>query len=107
MARSEIAWAIHVVVQVRRMPDGSRKVARIAEVLSLKSTGGLGTERYRVRSIFELANSGIDESGRTRMELAWTGCVCGGGGEGGGVFSGRGEGSRCATGEGGEMFGLS
>lgn len=63
VARMQVAQAMHVITQISRMPDGSRKVVEISE------GHGLGPgERYRLRPIFKLVNK--VEGG---SELVWTG----------------------------------
>lgn len=51
--RLQVGSAVQVVVQVARLPDGSRRVTEIAEVHGL-----LGTDRYRLRSLFEYERGG-------------------------------------------------
>jgi pilus assembly protein CpaF len=63
VARMQVAQAMHVITQISRMPDGSRKVVEISE------GNGLGPgERYRLRPIFKLVNK--TEGG---SDLVWTG----------------------------------
>ncbi len=58
--RHRIASAIHAVVQIARMSDGTRKVISISEVT------GMEGEVIAMQEIFVFERSGIDESGRTR-----------------------------------------
>ncbi len=58
--RHQIASAIHAVVQIARMSDGTRKVISISEVT------GMEGEVIAMQEIFVFERSGIDESGRTR-----------------------------------------
>jgi len=58
--RTQIASAIHAVVQIARLSDGTRKVTTIAEV-----TGTEG-EVIAMQDIFAFERRGIDESGRVR-----------------------------------------
>jgi pilus assembly protein CpaF len=53
----QIASAIHVVLQVERLPDGSRKVVRVAEVEGLQN--GL----IRTRTVFEFRRERIETDG--------------------------------------------
>ena len=70
VARTQVGHAIHVIVQVNRYPDGSRKIDEIAEV------GGLDAkERYRVRSLFRFVQTGRDGTGRILGQLQPTGAV--------------------------------
>ena len=56
--RHQIASAIHAVVQVARLSDGTRKVISISEVT------GMDTESITMQDIFVFERRGIDESGR-------------------------------------------
>ena len=68
VARTQVAQAIHVIVQVDRFPDGSRKIREIAEV------GGLDArERYRVRTLFRYEQTARDTDGRIHGVLRLTG----------------------------------
>jgi pilus assembly protein CpaF len=58
--RMQIASAIHAVVQIARLSDGSRKVTTITEI-----TGTEG-EVISLQDIFSFERRGIDESGRVR-----------------------------------------
>lgn len=63
VARMQVAEAMHVIIQISRMPDGTRKVVDISE------SYGLGPgERYRLKPVFRLVSK---RGGET--ELAWTG----------------------------------
>src|SRR5262249_47143629 len=53
VARTQVASAIHVVAQVTRCADGSRRVCAIHEVLGLNQS-----EKYRLRPIFDLQRDG-------------------------------------------------
>ena len=68
VARAQVASALHVVVQVARMADNTRRVVQIAEVV------GMGQKQpYRVRPVFDFRIDGRDPDGRVRGELEWTG----------------------------------
>jgi pilus assembly protein CpaF len=58
--RQQIASAIHAVVQVSRMSDGTRKVTSISEVTGMES------EIVMMQDIFIFDRRGIDESGKVR-----------------------------------------
>ncbi len=58
--RHQIANAVHAVVQVARLSDGSRKVITISEVT------GMEGDTIALRDIFVFDRSGIDESGKVR-----------------------------------------
>lgn len=53
--RQQIASGVHLVVQIDRYPDGSRKVSRISEVIGLDDHGNV-----EVRDIFYFDFQGID-----------------------------------------------
>ena len=58
--RHQIASAIHAVVQIARLSDGTRKVISISEVT------GMDHELIGLQDIFTFERTGIDESGRVR-----------------------------------------
>ncbi len=59
VARTQVASAIHVIAQVARFPDGTRRVSAIHEV------GGLGAgEKYRLRPVFESGGGRLQATGR-------------------------------------------
>ncbi len=65
--RAQIASAIHVIVQMMRFADGSRRVVQISQVLALDDAG-----RYRVEDLFAL-HLPKGESNLAKSELQWTG----------------------------------
>jgi pilus assembly protein CpaF len=65
--RHQIASAIHAVVQVSRLSDGTRKVMTISEVT------GMEDETIALQQIFEFERVGIDESGKVRGHFRATG----------------------------------
>jgi pilus assembly protein CpaF len=65
--RHQIASAIHAVVQVARLSDGTRKVTSISEVT------GMDTESITMQEIFVFERRGIDESGKVRGTFRATG----------------------------------
>jgi pilus assembly protein CpaF len=58
--RQQIANAVHAVVQVARLSDGSRKVITVSEVT------GMDGDSITLQDIFSFDRSGIDESGKVR-----------------------------------------
>jgi pilus assembly protein CpaF len=66
-ARSQIASAIHVVLQLERLSDGRRCVTSIAEVT------GMEGDTVLMQEIFALDRRGIDAQGRVLGELLPTG----------------------------------
>jgi pilus assembly protein CpaF len=65
--RHQIASAIHAVVQVARLSDGTRKVISISEVT------GIEDESIAMQDIFTFDRKGIDESGKVRGTFRATG----------------------------------
>jgi pilus assembly protein CpaF len=65
--RHQIANAIHAVVQVARLSDGSRKVITVSEVI------GMEADMIVLRDVFVFDRSGIDESGKVRGVFHSTG----------------------------------
>ena len=65
--RQQLASAIHLVVQMARLRDGSRKVSSVAEVV------GFGQEGVEVEEIFRFERTGMDETGRLLGRFVATG----------------------------------
>ncbi len=65
--RQQIASAIHAVVQVARMSDGTRKVVSISEVT------GMEGEIITMQDIFVFERRGVDETGKVRGTFRATG----------------------------------
>jgi pilus assembly protein CpaF len=65
--RHQIASAIHAVVQISRLSDGTRKVMSISEVT------GMEGEIIMMQDIFVFDRRGIDEGGRVRGHFHATG----------------------------------
>jgi pilus assembly protein CpaF len=65
--RHQIANAVHAVVQVARLSDGSRKVITVSEVT------GMEDNMIVLRDVFVFDRSGIDESGKVRGVFHSTG----------------------------------
>jgi len=65
--RHQIASAIHAVVQVARLSDGTRKVTSVSEVT------GMDTESITMQDIFVFDRRGIDENGKVRGAFRATG----------------------------------
>ena len=56
--REQIATSIHLIVQVSRLPDGTRRVTSVSEVAGLEEDG-----LFEERPIFEFVRSGTGERG--------------------------------------------
>ena len=67
--RRQIAAAIHLVVQIKRLSDGSRKVTHISEIIPEVDDFG----RYQVRNIYQFIQRGRSAEGKVVGELIPTG----------------------------------
>jgi pilus assembly protein CpaF len=65
--RSQIASAVHAVVQIARLSDGTRKVMTVSEIT------GMDDESVAMQDIFSFDRSGIDENGKVRGMFRATG----------------------------------
>jgi pilus assembly protein CpaF len=65
--RQQIASAVHAVIQIARLADGTRKVITISEVT------GMAEDSIAMQDIFVFERSGIDESGKVRGMFRATG----------------------------------
>jgi pilus assembly protein CpaF len=65
--RHQVASAIHAVVQIARLADGTRKVITIAEIT------GMDGDLVAMQNIFEFERTGIDEGGKVRGIFQATG----------------------------------
>src|SRR5437879_5802522 len=65
--RPPIASAIHAVVQIARMSDGTRKVITVSEIT------GMDNESIAMQDIFTFDRTGIDENGKVRGVFRATG----------------------------------
>jgi len=58
--RHQIASAVHAVIQIARLSDGTRKVVTISEIT------GMAEDSIGMQDIFQFERTGIDESGKVR-----------------------------------------
>jgi pilus assembly protein CpaF len=65
--RQQIASAIHAIVQIARLSDGSRKVMSITELT------GMDGEMIALRDLFVFDRHGIDEAGKVLGRYKATG----------------------------------
>jgi pilus assembly protein CpaF len=65
--RQQIASAVHAVIQIARLSDGTRKVITVSEV------NGMENETISMQDIFVFDRTGIDESGKVRGSFRATG----------------------------------
>jgi pilus assembly protein CpaF len=62
--RRQIAGAVHLVVQAKRLHDGSRKITNIAEVLGVDEHG-----RYTTQDLFRFVQTGIADDHKILGEM--------------------------------------
>src|SRR5256885_6974887 len=65
--RHQIASAVHAVVQIARLSDGTRKVITISEIT------GMDDQSIGMQDIFSFDRTGIDENGKVRGAFRATG----------------------------------
>jgi pilus assembly protein CpaF len=65
--RQQISAAIHAVIQIARLSDGTRKVITISEIT------GMAEDSIAMQDIFTFDRSGIDENGKVRGAFRATG----------------------------------
>ncbi|HEY4765594.1 MAG TPA: CpaF family protein [Candidatus Sulfotelmatobacter sp.] len=65
--RHQIASAVHAVVQIARLSDGTRKVITVSEIT------GMDEESIAMQDIFSFDRTGTDESGKVRGVFRATG----------------------------------
>lgn len=67
--REQVGSAVHMICQISRFSDGTRKVSKITEV------SGLEQDRITLQDIFEFRQTGVDHSGKVEGALVPTGAV--------------------------------
>jgi pilus assembly protein CpaF len=65
--RQQVGSAVHVLVQVARLTDGSRKVVRISELV------GMEGEQIQIQDLFEFVQTGITPEGRVQGQFRASG----------------------------------
>jgi pilus assembly protein CpaF len=65
--REQIASALHLIIQIARLNDGSRRITSVSEIT------GLEGPTITMQDLFVLERGGIDETGRIRGALVPTG----------------------------------
>jgi pilus assembly protein CpaF len=63
--RRQISAAIHIVVQIKRMADGTRKVTHISEVIPEVDEHG----RYQIRDLYRFVQRGKTQDGKIVGEM--------------------------------------
>ena len=67
--REQVGSAVHIICQISRFSDGSRKVSKVTEV------SGLEGDRITLQDIFDFKQKGIDSEGKVLGEVLPTGAV--------------------------------
>jgi pilus assembly protein CpaF len=65
--REQVASAIHIVVQIARMPDGSRRVTHVSEI------AGMEGQVVTMQDLFRFEQSGVGSDGRVLGDFKSTG----------------------------------
>jgi len=65
--RQQVATALHVLIQAARLPDGSRKVVKISELV------GMEGEQLQLQDIFEFVQTGVTAEGAVQGYFRATG----------------------------------
>lgn len=68
VARAQVASAIHLVIQIERFADGSRKTTHITEGLGLDEKNN-----YQFQDIFHFVHQGWESGGKIKGTLTPTG----------------------------------
>lgn len=68
VARVQVASALQVIVQISRMPDGTRRLTAISESLGLNNDN-----EYQFQDLYRFESAGRDEAGRIQGQLQATG----------------------------------
>jgi pilus assembly protein CpaF len=68
--REQIASAIHIIVQLMRFNDGSRRVVKVSEMVGLDTDGS-----YQLLDVFEFKQEGVGEGGRVQGSVVPTGAI--------------------------------
>ena len=69
VARTQVASAIDIVIQIERFSDGTRKIKTISEVLGLDSSAN---NEYVIEKLYEFEADGVDENEVIQGELKET-----------------------------------
>ena len=67
--REQIGSAIHLIVQIARYSDGSRRVSRITEIV------GLEGDKITMQDLFAYSQEGLDDEGKVIGQFGPTGSV--------------------------------
>jgi pilus assembly protein CpaF len=65
--RQQVGSAVHALVQVARLTDGTRKVARISEIV------GMEGDQIQIQDLFEFVQTGVTPEGRVQGQFRASG----------------------------------
>src|SRR6266403_1663948 len=65
--RQQVGFTINVLVQVTRLPDGTRKVVRISEIV------GMEGDQIQIQDLFEFVQTGVTPEGRVQGQFRASG----------------------------------
>ena len=65
--RQQVGSAVHALVQVARLTDGTRKVVRISEIV------GMEGDQIQIQDLFEFAQTGVTPEGRVQGQFRASG----------------------------------
>ena len=68
--REQIASAIHIIMQLMRFNDGTRRVVKVSEMVGLDPDGN-----YQLLDVFQFKQEGIGEGGRVQGRIVPTGAI--------------------------------
>jgi pilus assembly protein CpaF len=68
--REQIASAIHIIMQLMRFNDGTRRVVKVSEMVGLDPDGS-----YQLLDVFEFRQEGVGEGGRIQGRIVPTGAI--------------------------------
>jgi pilus assembly protein CpaF len=68
--REQVASAVHILVQLMRFNDGSRRVVKVSEMVGLDTEGN-----YQLLDIFEFRQEGVGQGGRVLGTIVPTGSI--------------------------------
>ena len=72
VARTQVASAVDIVIQIERFSDGSRKIKTISEILGLDTAAG---NEYVIKKLYEFEADGVDANERIIGNLHETGAL--------------------------------
>jgi len=65
--RQQVGSAVHALVQVARLTDGTRKVVRISEIV------GMEGDQIQIQDLFEFVQTGVTPEGRVQGQFRASG----------------------------------